>query len=341
MIRKILIVCFVLALSVVGKSISAQTAYLYSEVDSVNIGESFNIKLEFSGFSEEDILTIDWDTLDLLEHRSLVDSQLYDIDFDLSLGNFKGADYRFDSEELKWEKDVQSSPPSFYNNFEWTVWELCILGIPGPKVTLKNGQSFELAPRYIYVKDPLLGQVEQLAPSESILRDTYTFVDLLKEYVWWILGIFGLVILLILSFRWYKKRQERVVPEPEPELPEPEHVIPAHIIALEKLSNLRSTTQSYEGKDKAFVSELTEIIREYIENRFGVRALEMTTSEITDALKKEVLSAKQIGKLQNTLNVSDLIKFAKAQADANMFDEFVDEAIDLVQETKEEEEETL
>ena len=68
---------------------------------------------------------------------------------------------------------------------------------------------------------------------------------------------------------------------------------------------------------------------------------EMTTSEITDALKKEVLSAKQIGKLQNTLNVSDLIKFAKAQADANMFDEFVDEAIDLVQETKEEEEETL
>ena len=172
MIRKILIVCFVFALSVVGTSINAQTAYLYSEVDSVNIGESFNIKLEFSGFSEEDIVTIDWDTLDQLEHRSLVDSQLYDVDFDLSLGNFKGDDYRFDSEELKWEKDDQSSPPSFYNNFEWTVWELCILGIPGPKVTLKNGQSFELGPRYIYVRDPLLGQVEQLAPSESILRDS-------------------------------------------------------------------------------------------------------------------------------------------------------------------------
>lgn len=338
MIRRILILSLALLGSIFGTSFSAQTAYLYSAVDSVLIGEPFEIKLEFSGFAQEDIISVEWDTLDQLEHRSLVDSQLYDVDFDLSLGGFKGEDYSFESEELAWEKDDQSSPPSFYNNFEWTVWELCVIGIPGPKVTLKNGQTFQLAPRYIYVKDPLLGEVEQLAPSESIMRDTYTFVDLLKEYLWWILGSLAAIILMILSFRWYKKRKERPIPEPEPEEEEPEPIIPAHIIALEKLSSLKSTTKSYEGKDKAFVSELTEIIREYIENRFGVRALEMTTSEITEALQKEVLSSQQIDKLQNTLNVSDLIKFAKAQADANMFDEFVDEAIDLVKETKEEEE---
>jgi len=43
--------------------------------------------------------------------------------------------------------------------------------------------------------------------------------------------------------------------------------------------------------------------------------------------------------LSQTLNVSDLIKFAKAKADSNMYEQFVDEAIDLVDNTKEKEKE--
>ena len=324
-------------LSCFGFCLSAQMGYLFTSVDSVLIGEPFEVKLEFSGLAPEDITSITWDTLDKLEHRSLIDSQLYKVDLEVDLGLFKGENYIFEEEELVWTKDDQVSPPTFSNNFTFTVWELCAFLIPGPTVTFKNGSTITLSPRFIYVKDPLLQQAEGVLPSESIIRQRITYFDILKEFFWWIVGVIALIVLFFYAQRWYAKRKKKdaeiTIEEAKEEIP----VIPAHILALEKLHLLKNSRIWDDGKDKEFVSQLTDIIREYIENRFGVRALEMTTQEISEALQAEKSVGKHLSQLQNTLNVSDLIKFAKAKADSNLYEQFVDDAIDLVDNTKKEE----
>ena len=278
----------------------AQVGYIFTEVDSVLIGETFDFKLEFSGLAQEDIVSIKWDTFDKLQHRSLIDSNLYDVDFELDKGNFKGDNYNFDQDEIIWTKDDQSTPPTFFNNFKMTVWELCILGIPGPIVMLKSGQEIQLPPRYVYVKDPLMQTVKGPSPSETIIRQEISAIDLIKEYLWLIILILAIVIGLFFGKKWLDKYRNRPINEEKDVTLEPIIFIPAHVIALEKLETLRRQKKWEKGEDKIFASELTEIIREYIENRFGVLALEMTTQEITAALEKELLESEQMNHLQNT-----------------------------------------
>ncbi len=96
---------------------------------------------------------------------------------------------------------------------------------------------------------------------------------------------------------------------------EPETIInpdPAHVIAFRDLEKLRDDQLWQRGEVKLYYSRLTEILRQYLENRYGVYSLEMTTSETLEALlltgfKKDSLYTS----LKTILNGSDLVKFAK------------------------------
>lgn len=319
-------------------SSQAQVAYLYSDVDSVLIGETFDVRLVFSGLAPEEIETITWDTLEKLDHISFIDSQLYNVDLDIEMGRFGGDDYIFEGEEIAWDVNDDEEPPSFSNTLKLTVWELCVLGIPGPTVTFRSGQEITITPKFVFVKDPLMRDVEGLSPSEDIIREHRTLLDRFLEY-WMLFTAIILFFILVPLAVWWSRRRRK---EPQIEAPLEEVIeeptIPAHITALEQLNQLKSNRVWEEEGDKIFVSKLTEIIREYIENRFGVKALEMTSQEITEAMQKDLIDSDQMQQLKQTLDVSDLIKFAKAKADANMYEEFVDDAIDLVDTTKEIEE---
>ena len=331
----ILMICMLFGLFLQG-----QVGYVYTEQDSVFVGDQFEVKIEFSGFSQEDIVEVQWDTLDNLQFIDYSDTSYFDVDFEIQSMDFKGDDYLYEQEELIWQINDQDSPPSFAARFNMTVWEMCVLGIPGPIITLKSGQIINLNPKYILVKDPLLAEIQDLAPSKGIFREVVTVWDYVLDY-WWMVSLWLAIIFALLYVRHWRKKKEKLAKEEVIiEEKEPEPIIPAHIIALEKLSDLKSKKTWESEDDKGFVSELTDIIREYIENRFGVLALEMTTTEITDALGKDLLDNDQLGQLGNTLNVSDMIKFAKAKADSNLYEQFVDEAIDLVKDTKENEIET-
>ena len=96
---------------------------------------------------------------------------------------------------------------------------------------------------------------------------------------------------------------------------EPDIVInpdPAHIIAFRELEKLKEEQLWQKGEVKQYYSRLTEIIRQYLENRYGVFSLEMTTSETLDALYKSGFMKDELYSLLKTiLNGSDLVKFAK------------------------------
>ncbi len=117
-------------------------------------------------------------------------------------------------------------------------------------------------------------------------------------------GILLLIALIVyLIIRYTKKKPVEVV--------EQKPLVPPHILALEQLDKIKSEQVWKEGKTKEYYSAITDTVRLYIEGRFGVQALELTTDEIMRAFKSQVVDALSKEKLQQLLVLADLVKFAK------------------------------
>ena len=131
-----------------------------------------------------------------------------------------------------------------------------------------------------------------------------TFAEVLP----WVLGglgVAGLIALLVwLGVRASKRRQEALKPKD-----------PAYIVALRELEKYRSDKYWAPEKQKSFYSGITDALKFYIDERFGVDAPEMTTAELFAALKddKDITPA-MYGSLKELFERADFVKFAKAVA---------------------------
>ena len=97
---------------------------------------------------------------------------------------------------------------------------------------------------------------------------------------WLLLGLIVIILawLIVKLIRRLKKEKKE---ETKPVVSEP-----AHVIAFRELSLLRDEQLWQKGETKKYYIRLTGIVRQYLENRYSVNSLEMTTSETLDALVK-------------------------------------------------------
>jgi hypothetical protein len=110
---------------------------------------------------------------------------------------------------------------------------------------------------------------------------------------------------------------------------------PPHVIALRKLQKVTDDKMWETDNHKYYHSVVTEIIREYIERRFEVPALEQTTLEILQNLKSKNIIAKELYEnLYDNLSLSDLVKFAKYIPTINDNEALLKFAFRFVNETK-------
>ena len=133
----------------------------------------------------------------------------------------------------------------------------------------------------------------------------------MKEVFPWILAVLLLALVVFGIWYWRKHRKTKVdadgniVRGP---------VIPPYDKAVGDLENLRQQKLWQSGKVKEYFSSLTDIAREYIEGQFGVNAVEMTTDDILEEVKPLHFSQETYNKLKETMEVADLVKFAKYSA---------------------------
>ena len=152
----------------------------------------------------------------------------------------------------------------------------------------------------------------------------------ISGYVMWTLVALALLALLIYALirilaHYGKSLGDLFKPTP----PLPPHVV-AHT-ALEKLYLQRLCQQ---GKHKTYYSGLTDILRTYIDSRFGVGAMEMTTDEIIEAMRKVDLPQKSSMDLVDILREADLVKFAKAMPEVDEYEGAYYAAWEFVEQTK-------
>jgi len=176
----------------------------------------------------------------------------------------------------------------------------------------------------ITVAAVILQDSVQLADIKDILREKANWEDYL-----FLIVAFGLICLAVLGYYLWKRKEDLKTAPPPPEI-----IIPAHEIALTALTQLKGEKLWQQGDIKTYQSRLTYIIREYLENRYEVPALESTTDEILRSLKNVDFDSSWKDKLQNILQVADLVKFAKAKPPADFHDKVLQEAEDFVIATK-------
>ena len=117
--------------------------------------------------------------------------------------------------------------------------------------------------------------------------------------------------------------------------------LPSHVTALNRIEEIKSDKSlRLEGNTKEYYTQLTDTLREYMRDRYGFNATEMTTSEIINELLK-IKDKESIREIQEILQVADLVKFAKLYPSTNENDRNMTNAIGFVNETKNIEEENI
>jgi len=176
-------------------------------------------------------------------------------------------------------------------------------------------------------------QVLRIFDVKAPIDTPLTFEEFIKIYYPYIIGF--IVLLLIAFFVWYyiKKRKEN---QPLIKFEKPKE--PAHLIAFRELEKLKEKKLWQSGKEKQYYSELTDIIREYIYNRYNILTFEKTSHQLLENIKySNVIDNERYIDLSRILNLADLAKFAKYKPLPDENDLSIKNAIIFVEKTLKEE----
>ncbi len=116
-------------------------------------------------------------------------------------------------------------------------------------------------------------------------------------------------------------------------------ILPPHLWAIKEIEKLQEDPAKKDDT-KEYYSELTDVLRSYIQRRYGFNALEMTSTEIIDKLMSNADNT-SIEELRELFVTADLAKFAKLQTRLNENDENLLRAMNFIDATKIEEKENI
>lgn len=192
-----------------------------------------------------------------------------------------------------------------------------------PSYTVKSGADRAVSNEILIQVDSILGEDADLAAIEA---PAPLFPPRVKYWPW-VLGGVGLLLILLLLV-WYLRRPRRVVHATEtPLLP--------HVKALRALARLKGVPRQTEAEVEAFYVEVSQVLRVYLEERFGLHAPERTTEEfLIEIEQSDLLKLEQRQGLQQFLEQCDLVKFARLIPASQVHDDTFQIAITFVEQTR-------
>jgi hypothetical protein len=262
-------------------SISAQPVSVKATIDSVHIliGEQTKIHLEIAaGKSQALQIPVITDTLvtgvEVLE-VSKIDT--------IPLDN--------DRIQLKFDYLVTSFDSALYL-------------LPPFKVILNTDTVYsnELALKVSTI--PVNTESKQFYDIKEVIKPRFVLAD----YLLIALVIFAILIaiVIIIFVVYFLITQKTLTPFKKEEPP-----LPPHIRALRQLDAIKMQKLWQQGRVKEYHSEITDTLRRYIEERFGIGAMEMTSGEILETIRRYSDADISYDNLKQILILADFVKFAK------------------------------
>ena len=178
-----------------------------------------------------------------------------------------------------------------------------------PLVFTSGDDSFPTEPLSLNVIQPF--EIDTAQNAITDINPVY------RAPIWW-WGILRWVLLGLLIaghavggwylYKWIMKRKAMK----KGEYVEPEAKRPAEEVAIEKLDKIREEKIWQQGRQKDYHTELTDVVREYIAERYNISSQEQTSSEILEDIRPVLQMRRDLyDSLKRMLSLADLVKFAK------------------------------
>lgn len=151
--------------------------------------------------------------------------------------------------------------------------------------------------------------------------------DWIADYWWaWLLAVLVIAGALYYYLKWYRHGRNPLRPEKKR--------LPPYEEAMLNLEALKQRQLWQNGQEKEYFTGLTDILRVYIDRRFGVNAVEMTSSEIVKTLKQRGETRAVNEQLTMILEMADIVKFAAVRPLADDNEMAYQRAVHFVEQTK-------
>lgn len=152
----------------------------------------------------------------------------------------------------------------------------------------------------------------------------------LLQYWPWLLGALAVVALIAGGVIIYLRRKGRRIFAAPAKPAEP-----CDVVALRMLEDIRQRQLWQHNRTKEYYSELTDTLRRYVADRFGVQAMESTTDQIMDSLKElKAIDPRLLSDMNEVLSGADFVKFARMEPAASENDLAMSRAVGFVTGTK-------
>ncbi len=172
--------------------------------------------------------------------------------------------------------------------------------IDGNDTLLSNQVALKVSTIPVNVDNP-----EEFYDIKEVWKPPFIWADYYPIILGVLLALFLLCVIIYIIKRL--RNRKSLLPFAEPKEPK----LPPYEQAIKELDELKEQKLWQQGLNKKYYTSLTETLRRYIDERFGVNAMEMTTTEILDMLHGIQEVKPVFDKLQQILQLADFVKFAK------------------------------
>jgi hypothetical protein len=155
----------------------------------------------------------------------------------------------------------------------------------------------------VALTDEVVIPVRRLAAAGAEVRPLKQQWEAPRRYWPWVLAAVLAAVLAGASWWWWRRRRRRRAAQ----APAPPR-LPADYVALAELTRIERMNLLARGEFKEYYTRVTDVLRRYLEARFGIAAMDRTTAELLEELESR---GRRVEKLEDLLNEADLVKFAK------------------------------
>lgn len=175
--------------------------------------------------------------------------------------------------------------------------------VNGPDTVRSNPLTLKVNPMDV----SQMSDINPLAPPAEFMSKWYDWLpDWITDYWLWIL--LGLLVIagavcgyLIMT----RKVAVNILPQKKR--------LPPDQIAFNRLNALKDAQLWEKGQEKEYYTRLIDILRDYLQERFGINAMEMTSSQILKALSSNEETRLPHRYMQKVVEIADYVKFAKVR----------------------------
>ncbi len=174
-----------------------------------------------------------------------------------------------------------------------------VLGLEGADTAFSNVVTFKVAPVDV-------DSLETINPMYSIVEPATRWYDYIPNWILWVILVLVLIAAAVAAFILLRKHKEEVeIARTTP--------VPPYELAMSRLQSLQSRNLPDSGQEKEYYTILVDILRDYLQGRFGINAMEMTSTQIVRVLRSNAETRMTADMVKAVLSVADFVKFAKVR----------------------------